>query len=765
MKKIFLTGSTGTIGLELVKELVRRNTEVHLLIRAKSPFHLTSRVEKVISFNGLEKYRKYIFSYSGDITKDQLGLSNKVYLELTNKITHITHCAGKVKLNQSKTEALELSKKSTEKIISFAKKCISNGQLERIDVTTTVGVGGKSTTVLPEAFLENRPIFHNNYEYGKYETEIYLQQLINDGLPITIHRPSMVVGHSKTGRASSFQVFYHLCDYFSGLKTMGVTTDLSTRSLDIIPVDIAAKLMGDIILSTKFIGEVVHISSGVDNELRLEDLKLQLRRIYSNHGHQIPHEINIPSIVLKKILEKRIKIDPLLLFLPRSLLNRREVTFLLKTLNSFKYLLEYLFTEQHFPNKKTLKELGKENSIPKPESYIENIINYYLENRESVSSEKTVSSVSKEVKKIETFRDYIWPHFRKRVMKTLTPRCTKCMISENISPLKDGVCLLCEHYKEEPKEAAPKDLEAKMSNEITTIIESNKSNYDAVVLFSGGKDSTYLIDRLLRDFPGIKLLALSFDNSFMAPVAKENINWVIKKLNLELHTIRPPQEMMIRMYRYAFTHLKATGCSGTVDQFDGDIIHDAARIYAKKNNIPMVFSGVSQTQVENIFEINSYKMPLSVEKKTRVAVGGIPLSEIFTKTERDKYWWSGAKYSPEKIPSFFFPFYAWKPNEEDVKQTVVRKKLIPPGNQSPLMTNSQLIVLMGVVDFAKLGYSSFEQEFAKNVRSGISDYEYWRNTFEIVEYMSKTGNLLDKSFYETLIKLGLKKSDIGLGHL
>ena len=52
--------------------------------------------------------------------------------------------------------------------------------------------------------------FHNTYEQAKAEAEEYLYPFMADErLPITIHRPSMVVGDSMTGKAISFQVFYH----------------------------------------------------------------------------------------------------------------------------------------------------------------------------------------------------------------------------------------------------------------------------------------------------------------------------------------------------------------------------------------------------------------------------------------------------------------------------------------------------------------------------------------------------------------------------
>ena len=52
------------------------------------------------------------------------------------------------------------------------------------------------------------------------------------GLPATIHRPSMVVGDSQTGKVIHFQVFYHLCEFLSGRRTLGIVPDTGDAALD-----------------------------------------------------------------------------------------------------------------------------------------------------------------------------------------------------------------------------------------------------------------------------------------------------------------------------------------------------------------------------------------------------------------------------------------------------------------------------------------------------------------------------------------------------
>ena len=67
--------------------------------------------------------------------------------------------------------------------------------------------------------------FHNTYEAAKAEAESFVWERLSGGLPGTIHRPSMIVGDSKTGKNIRFQVFYYLADFLAGLRTLGVVPD------------------------------------------------------------------------------------------------------------------------------------------------------------------------------------------------------------------------------------------------------------------------------------------------------------------------------------------------------------------------------------------------------------------------------------------------------------------------------------------------------------------------------------------------------------
>ena len=66
--------------------------------------------------------------------------------------------------------------------------------------------------VVPEAFHEVRPEFHNDYEASKWEAELLCRAWSCRGRSgrrvLTVYRPSVVVGEFGTGRATKFDAFY-----------------------------------------------------------------------------------------------------------------------------------------------------------------------------------------------------------------------------------------------------------------------------------------------------------------------------------------------------------------------------------------------------------------------------------------------------------------------------------------------------------------------------------------------------------------------------
>src|SRR5690606_25545540 len=104
-----------------------------------------------------------------------------------------------VRMNHPLGQARRAAVTATENILQLARLSRNNGLLQKMEAVSTVGVGGKYHDALPERWLDVPRSFHNTYEQSKAEAETILKNEVDRGMPITVHRPSMIVGDSRTG--------------------------------------------------------------------------------------------------------------------------------------------------------------------------------------------------------------------------------------------------------------------------------------------------------------------------------------------------------------------------------------------------------------------------------------------------------------------------------------------------------------------------------------------------------------------------------------
>lgn len=368
----------------------------------------------------------------------------------------------------------------------------------------------------------------------------------------------------------------------------------------------------------------------------------------------------------------------------------------------------------------------------------------------------------------EWYARSLWNAHRLLVRSRIARRCRNCGVSELRSPLRDGLCADCRA----PAATAGSDTERADSAEPGRALDEvlrdhagrGAGQYDALILVSGGKDSAVLLHRLTREFPLLRLLGLTVDTGFLSPVAVDNVNGLIGRFGVDHAFVRPHPGLFIKGFRHALTHLGPEGCYGNVDRLDGDLVHDIARNLAAVQRIPLLLSGVSRKQVEIIFGVHHFEMPRERELAPRAETGGIPLTAIYQGDEL-LYWWNPRRFEPEHAPRLLFPLYAWNIEEHEIRRIVTELGLIRPGRDSPLVTNNLLLPLMGFVDVARLGYSSFEGEFAGMIREGKAPRRLWRNIFEMMEYSAKTGWLIGAEVRNTLKQLDLTPEEVGLGAL
>ena len=117
--------------------------------------------------------------------------------------------------------------------------------------------------------------------------------------------------------------------------------------------------------------------------------------------------------------------------------------------------------------------------------------------------------------------------------------CTKCLLPETHETIEfdhEGVCNICRNH-EFKKE---KIDWSKKREDFLNIIEEyrGKYAYDCIVPFSGGKDSTYTLYQLVKEF-GLKCLVVSFDHGFYRQTLIENNKRVFKALGVDSMVYKP----------------------------------------------------------------------------------------------------------------------------------------------------------------------------------------------------------------------------------
>ncbi|MFP4189634.1 MAG: N-acetyl sugar amidotransferase [Candidatus Woesearchaeota archaeon] len=120
-------------------------------------------------------------------------------------------------------------------------------------------------------------------------------------------------------------------------------------------------------------------------------------------------------------------------------------------------------------------------------------------------------------------------------------RCTRCPQDTTVPGItfdKDGVCNFCRlHDKMDkifPAGEEGKRILRKMFQRMRK--DGRGKKYDCIVGISGGRDSIYLLYKVVQEW-GLRPLAVHFNDGFDNPVAGENMVKACRRLNVELRTI------------------------------------------------------------------------------------------------------------------------------------------------------------------------------------------------------------------------------------
>lgn len=131
-------------------------------------------------------------------------------------------------------------------------------------------------------------------------------------------------------------------------------------------------------------------------------------------------------------------------------------------------------------------------------------------------------------------------------------RCTKCGLPETYETIEFdalGVCNIC---RQRDFKDASIDW-AQRGRMLVDLIEEyrGKYDYDCLIPFSGGKDSTFTLNYLLREHR-VKPLVIQFNHGFMRPGLLKNNERTLKTLGVDAISFTPNWKVVKRLMREAF---------------------------------------------------------------------------------------------------------------------------------------------------------------------------------------------------------------------
>ncbi len=332
--------------------------------------------------------------------------------------------------------------------------------------------------------------------------------------------------------------------------------------------------------------------------------------------------------------------------------------------------------------------------------------------------------------------------------------CQKCILPQEFPGITfsaEGVCNYCEEYQ---KEAGQEDL-GSYEKQFLEFCASHKTNseYDCLLAYSGGKDSTYTL-YLLREKYGLNVLAYTFDNGFISDAAKVNIKTVTENLDADSIIFSPRIELLKAMFKNAALNdnvysqaalMRASAICTTCINF---IRYNSLKLAVEKR-IPLLIFGWAPGQVD-ARSIILKPQPAFMKKSQDVFVNA---NKNYLEKYQDIYFLTAEQYSDgHGMPHFVNPLLFNEYDLGKIKAVIESLGWRNPRDTDSNSTNCLLNTFGNYMHQKKHGYNPYVQEISELIRTGIITRE---------EGLER----LEKSLDQNIIDECVRKLDIDRGSL
>ncbi len=270
-KFVFLTGATGLLGSYLLRDLLRRKQNVAVLARPSGKASAEQRIEKMV-----KEWEKILrenlprpIVFSGSLQRPDWFHPHRQWC--ADSCQTLIHCAASLTFYGAQgSEPWVSNIQGTQNILDFCHET----NIRDLHYFSTAYVAGSARN-FSENDLDVGQTLRNDYEQSKFNAE-KMVRAAKEARKIdclTVYRPSIVVGDSKTGYTSTFHGFYAVLKLAhtmvqrlplgstSGRQLLNFLGLTGQERKNFVPVDWVADVFDHIFQHPELHGQTYHMTS------------------------------------------------------------------------------------------------------------------------------------------------------------------------------------------------------------------------------------------------------------------------------------------------------------------------------------------------------------------------------------------------------------------------------------------------------------------------------------------------------------------------
>lgn len=308
--------------------------------------------------------------------------------------------------------------------------------------------------------------------------------------------------------------------------------------------------------------------------------------------------------------------------------------------------------------------------------------------------------------------------------------CNNCILPESFPGITFNARGICNHcQRADHREMKLTENKEKYKQKFFELLEtlrifddqhpSDRYQYDVLMAYSGGKDSSYTME-LLKNKYKLRVLAVSVENGFLSETALANIKRVTDCLEIDHIFFKPRWELLKRIFSASANRelysKKTLERASTICTSCIGIVKSVCLKIAIEMDIPMICYGWSpgQAPVESSIMRNNPSFIRNAQQVFLKPFVGIAGEEIKAYFLHEKHY-SNAERFPYNVHPLAWEFYS----EEMVREKIETFGWTDPKDTDSNSTNCLLNAFANDIHIQRYRFHPYVWELANMVRDGV----------------------------------------------